>query len=297
MTREVRMGGRALCLIAAIGLALPPELVAGPASDPDVVKGVAQVDDGDYDGAILTLDNAARRLATSGGSQKDLAEAYLYLGVAYMGKGAETSAKARFRDALGQVKDLSLSPEKFPPKVINLFEAAKEEVDRTPGPAPSAATSSSPVPEPPEKKGGGKALWILGGVAAVGGGIALAAGSSKSPSTPQPSPSPTGTTTSTFSGSVGPANSSCNAVNLPQFTPSRAGTLDATLTWQDASQVLGFTLDEAGNGNVDATSQAASNTSAKLTAQVKNISYGFSVCLAGTGGVVEAFTIMATYPQ
>jgi hypothetical protein len=136
-------------------------------TDPEVVKGIKQVEDGDYDGAILTLDNAARRLASNPAKFRDLSQAYLYLGISYAGKGHAAAVKAKFREALGQTKDLSLSPEKFPPKVINLFEAAKQE--RTQAPAPEAA-----------KKGAGgshKGLFIgLGVAAAAGVGIAVAAG-------------------------------------------------------------------------------------------------------------------------
>jgi len=286
---------RASCVIVAMTLAGGPQgLWAQAGEDPDVARGVKQVDDGDYDGAILTLDNAARRLSAQSGKERDLAQAYLYLGVAYMGKGAETSAKARFRDALAQAKDLNLSPEKFPPKVINLFEAAREELERTP---PAASKDPTPEPAPAPKKGGSKALWVLLGVAAVGGGVLVAAGGKSSAGvSPTPSPSPTGTTTQTLTGNVGPSPSGCNNVNLPVITPTRSGTLTATLTWPDATQVLGMSLALASNGNDVADSRLASNTSAQLTAQVTNTTYGFSVCRTqGTG--VESFQIVATYPQ
>jgi hypothetical protein len=142
-----------------------------PAVDPDVVKGVKQVEDGEYDAAILTLDNAARRLATDPTKSKDLSQAYLYLGVAYVGKGHEAAAKAKFREAVHQLKDLSLSPDKFPPRVIDLFEAAREEAAKT-------AATSTPAPAKPAGKGGGsKTPLIIGGAAvAAGGGAYLAFG-------------------------------------------------------------------------------------------------------------------------
>src|SRR5262245_48184645 len=97
------------------------------ATDPEVLKGIKSVDDGDYDGAILILDNASRRLASDPAKANDLSQAYLYLGIAYVGKGHEAAAKAKFREALTQIKDMTLSPDKFPPKVIDVFEAARQE--------------------------------------------------------------------------------------------------------------------------------------------------------------------------
>jgi hypothetical protein len=143
-------------------------------SDPDVRKGIRLVDDGDYDGAIVTLDAATRRLAADPSHAPDLPQAYLYLGVAFVGKGHEAAAKAKFREALKQARDLSLSSDKFPPKVIDLFEVAREEMGRE---VPSAPPSPEPSPMPSvAKKSGGSKTWlILGGVAAVGGGVALAA--------------------------------------------------------------------------------------------------------------------------
>jgi hypothetical protein len=160
-----------LCLGLATGLAIVPGPVGAQqaASDPEVVKGVKQVEEGEYDAAILTLDNAARRLAADPAKSKDLSQAYLYLGVAYVGKGHEAAAKAKFREAVKQLKDLSLSPEKFPPRVIDLFEAAREEQSKSAG---------SPASGKPAGKGGGskKGLLIGGAVAVAGGGAYLAFG-------------------------------------------------------------------------------------------------------------------------
>ena len=51
--------------------ALIAVLVAGPllaqAPDPELAAGVRQVSEGDFEGAVLTLDAAARRLAAEGG--------------------------------------------------------------------------------------------------------------------------------------------------------------------------------------------------------------------------------------
>jgi hypothetical protein len=158
---------RAMAVCLALALANPLGAQVST-SDPDVALGIQQVEEGDYDAAILTLDNAARRLSADPARSRELSAAYLYLGVAYVGKGHEAAARAKFREAVKQLRDLTLSPEKFPPKVIDLFEAAREDVARAPAAPPPAAASTSV----PEKKGGSKVL-IFGalGAAAAGGAV------------------------------------------------------------------------------------------------------------------------------
>lgn len=158
---------RVLAGALALALAAPAGAQAPAGADPEVVRGVQQVEEGDYDAAILTLDNAARRLAAAGAHTRELSQAYLYLGVAYVGKGHEAAAKAKFREAVMQLRDLTLSPDKFPPKVIDLFEAARDEVQRTPAAAPAAAA--------PAHKGGGKKVLLIGALGAVAAGGAVVA--------------------------------------------------------------------------------------------------------------------------
>jgi len=157
---------RVLAGCLSLALAVPAGAQTPVANDPDVAQGIKQVEEGDYDAAILTLDNAARRLAGDPSRSRELSQAYVYLGVAYVGKGHEAAAKAKFREAVTQLRGLTLSPDKFPPKVIDLFEAAREEVARTPAPQPAAV----------EKKGGGsKKVLIIGGLGAAAAAGALLA--------------------------------------------------------------------------------------------------------------------------
>ncbi len=266
-----------LCLVVALGLALP--LAAHPAqpgsADPEVVKGVRLVEDGDYDGAILTLDNAARRLAADPSKAKDLSQAYLYLGIAYVGKGHEAAAKAKFREALSQIKDISLSPDKFPPKVIDVFEAARQEEARAPKPVAGK-----------KKGGGGKVILIGAGVAAAGAGVAVAAGGGGS-STPRDT-----RTTQTFNGTL--AQYDCRDY---RFVPTKAGTLDATLTWTDTAAVAELAMDlyEEASGNKIAQSNAASNTEARLSAPVTNQIYQLYACQGGYERGVP-FTLTVRFP-
>src|SRR6185503_20014232 len=107
-------------------------------------------------------------------------------------KGHETAARARFREALAQVRNLNLAPEKFAPRVIEAFEKAREEM--TAG-APNA------------KKKSHKGLLIGAGIVAGGGGVAaaLAGGASSSPAagTSRPCPGPP-----TLCGQLSPAGAS-----------------------------------------------------------------------------------------
>jgi hypothetical protein len=224
-----------LVLGLAIGGFLAPT-VAGQeaATDPVVVKGVGQVENGEYDAAILTLDAAARRLATDPAKARELSQAYLYLGIAYVGKGHEAAARAKFREAVVQMKDLSLSPEKFPPKVIDLFEAARQE-------AVQAAAQAPPQEELQPKKGGSKkVLLIAGGAAVVGGGVALAAGGNSTaqrildvattagPTTTTTTPPPSEPVTEHFEGFLSQDESAAGIVVGPV---SSAGGWQAHLSW------------------------------------------------------------------
>jgi hypothetical protein len=273
----------------ALLLAVASVPVAAQNLDADVQKGIAQVDDGDYDGAILTLDNAARRLSLDKTRATDLAQAYLYLGIAYIGKGREAAAKAKFREAVAQIRSLSLSADKFPPKVVDLFEAAKAEEMRatpaaSPTPAPSGAAAGSGA-----KKGGGKTLLIVGGLAAAGGIAALAGGSKGS--TTQPT-----TTTNqslTFTGTLphGDVSSECkNAV------ATKAGTLDARLTWTNGQieMSIGCQEHDPPYTACTANSNRTSNTSATLTVPVTQKTY--DICPANYSGTADTYTLVILLP-
>jgi len=265
---------RALCtllILALLGWSAPLP-AQGPVTDAEVRKGIKQVDDGEYDAAIFTLDTAARRLAANPAMVRELSQAYLYLGIAYVGKGQEAAARARFREALGQMKEMSLSPDKYPPKVINLFEAAKEEMAKAP---PRSAAS------PTKKKGGGgKTALIVLGVAAAGGGVALAAGGGGGGGdSPDPQPTPDTRRTETFTGRM-TLEEYCRGFN---FSVQRNGTFDARLTWAEANVELKMELfdtpDE--NGNVVATSNRLSQTAASFSFPV--VPKGYSIALCHTG--------------
>lgn len=285
---------RAMSLAMAVVLAIVTIPLSAQSIDADVQKGIAQVDEGDYDGAILTLDNAARRLTTDKAKSNDLAQAYLYLGIAYIGKGRDAAAKAKFREAVAQIKTLSLSADKFPPKVVDLFEAAKaEETSASAAPSPIPAASGGPAPATPEKKkGGSKAIFIVGGVAVAGGVAALAGGGSSSSS----SNTPAATTTQTlnFSGSL---PNSGGTYECKQVVATKPGTLEAQMTWTNGQLGLGIGCQEHDPPYTPcATSNSVrtSNTSATLTTAVTQKTY--DICPNNNTGTIDNYTLVVRFP-
>jgi hypothetical protein len=115
---------------AVLGLALAlsssaPPLHAQDVLDAQVQKGLQQLEAGDTAGAILTLHEAARRLATVS-RPRALAQAYVYLGAAYLAEGQETLAKARFRDAVLQSSLIALDAKRYP-RAAELLEEARRD--------------------------------------------------------------------------------------------------------------------------------------------------------------------------
>jgi tetratricopeptide (TPR) repeat protein len=199
-------------LLALLALAVPAAPLFAQVADPEVKKGIQQVDDGEYDAAILTLDAAARRLAAAPARGKDLAEAYLYLGIAYLAKGHETTARNRFREAVKQARDLNLTPDKFAPRVIEEFERAREEEAKQ---APPAKKSGG---------GGSKTLLYAGaGAAAAGAGVfVIASGGDEQVDDPNLYESREGVLTNTQS-----------SQSIP-FGPGGAGLWKAELFWKES---------------------------------------------------------------
>ena len=281
------MANRVLAVLLVVCLVVTGAAQAAVA-DPDVRRGIALVDEGEYDEAILALDGAVRRLAAdSGHSTNDLAEAYFYLGVAYLGKGHETSAKARFRDAVHQMHDMSPSAEKFPPRVIELFEKAREE-SRAETPATAVTAGAAP------KKKGGKGLLIGGAVVLVGGGAALAAGGGGGGGSGGGSPTTTLPGTSrTESGVVG------DQEQIPfLFVATRAGTFEATITWQDRNVSLDLSCAQEAPPYTQCvgTSVRTTDTSARYTSPVTQQQYLVFVSNYSGRAGREPFTLTIRYP-
>jgi len=281
------MHRKLFALVTATALLCPPHLSAQAPTDAAVAKGIKEVEDGELDAAIFTLDAAARRLSGDPARTRDLAQAYLYLGVAYLGKGQELAARTKFKEAVQQLRELRLSPDQFPPKVIDLFESARAEVAAPAAPAPNALSGAAPA-----KKGGSKTPLILVGIGAVAGGIALAAkgggGSSAPPATP------VGDTRRTVG--LGPevlANAGRREVEV---TPTAAGTLDAQVSWTEPTANLILYLDDAsGQAVVVSDRTLAPGRTRQITAPVTVRLYRVGVLHCGGGCQGPLSTSNATF--
>jgi hypothetical protein len=151
--------------VARLALALP--LLGSPAAAP-LQPGVQQVKEGDFETALLTLDQAIREISAqppSPARDRELAQAHLYRGVAYLQLDQAILARSSFVAALAREKTLTLSPDEFPPKVLRAFESAR-----------TAYSESGKLASSAKKKGHRTALIITGVGVAVGGAAALALG-------------------------------------------------------------------------------------------------------------------------
>jgi hypothetical protein len=162
-----RLGIFALVVLVAS----TPSAAPSSAPDAELLAGIRQVQEGDFEGAALTLDGVARRLGEDPGRTHDLAQANLYLGIAYVGLDQRPAAKDRFRQAIEADRDLRLSLDRFSPKVLTLFEEARREAEahrQTPG------------------KGGAKTGWLILGITGAAAATALVVkGTSSSSGTAQ----------------------------------------------------------------------------------------------------------------
>ena len=155
--------------IVCLALSAPGPVSLASGSD-DLARGIREVAEGDFENAVLTLDGAVRALSRDPAQVKELAQAYLHLGIAYVALGQGERARASFKEALLRDKDLRLSPDRYSPKVITAFEEARREA-RAAG---------------PEKRSKTPFILLGAGAAALAvGAIALAQGGT----TPSPPPS------------------------------------------------------------------------------------------------------------
>jgi tetratricopeptide (TPR) repeat protein len=282
---------RTLTAALCVALIAPPPwaaaATAAPPADPEIARGLKLVDDGDYDTAILTLDAAVRRLAGDASRTNELAQAYLYLGLAYVAKGQETAAKAKFREALKRAGDLSLSADRFPPKVLNIFEAARDEMAKG---APASVPTSKTTPAKDDKKdgkGGGKtALLVVGGLAAAGAvaAVALAGGGDDSGGGDQSSSFPNETVV--FGGGR-------------EFVidVKKSGTLTAHVDWQQDGVVLDMYIVNLNNApQVLAEGGRTASRQTSLSLAVTPGSYRISVTNSTGFGpqVTTTFTLSVT---
>ena len=148
-----------LILLAALVLATPP-LHSTP-EDPELQAGIRQVNEGDYETAVITLDGVVRRLADQPARRADRVQANVHLGVAQVALGQDARGRAAFAAALRDDPSLRLSPAAFSPKVLATFDAARKE---------------QPVPAAPPKSSHRTALVAGASAVAAAGVVAIVAG-------------------------------------------------------------------------------------------------------------------------
>lgn len=219
--------------LASLLLTLPARSL--PQTTPvELGQGIRQVEEGDLDAAIITLDGVIQRLREAAGSRTDLALAHFYLGVSYLGVSQAERAAAQFKEAWRNNRELKPDPKKFPPRVLQAYEKARAEASRDQTPA-----------EPEKAKGGGssKPLVILGGVAAIGTGVALAGGSSPAANSTPPAALPQVLVS---------GNSTISGPNITTrfsaFTVPSAGVIEFTGNWTVAGSVFSLELGQNCSG-------------------------------------------------
>jgi tetratricopeptide (TPR) repeat protein len=257
-----------------------------PVVDSEVARGIREVEEGELDAAIFTLDTAARRLATDPQRGRELGQAYLYLGIAYLGKGQEMMARARFRDAVRQTRELTLSPDQFPPKVVELVEAAKKEIAAN---AATAAGETAQQARVAEKKGGSKLpLILLGGAAVVGGAAVAAKGGGADPAPAAPS-------VERFTGTLSPLSAATASASF-RINVTNSGNVDATLTWVESGPSARIKLGNADASALIAQSTAAAPMQARLIGFVTPGNYLLLVEYEGTTRSTLTFTLTVRLP-
>jgi hypothetical protein len=169
---------RWLVLLLVLAVGLPRPALAADV-DTDLAAGIKLAQEGEFETAVTTLDSVVRRLTGQPNRAKDLARAYTYLSISYLGLSQEQTAKAKFMEAWKADQNMELSPREFPPRILEFFEQARKEAGATGTAAPHSTPSPRPAavsPSPEPKKGGSKTLLLVGGILLVGAGVAVAAG-------------------------------------------------------------------------------------------------------------------------
>lgn len=133
-------------------------LLAGAAAEDDLALGIRQVREGDFEGAILTLDGVVRGLAGQASRRAELVQARVQLATAQLGLDQREPARSSLREALRLDPELRLSPESVSPKLVGLLAEVRKELQAAQPPARGSRTG----------------LWLLGVGGATAGVVALA---------------------------------------------------------------------------------------------------------------------------
>jgi len=159
--------------MAIVALAAMPAFAMQEAGSPEsgVATGVRQIEEGDYAGAVKSLEPAIARLRGDPARVRLLVQADIQLAIAQVALDHTTEAVQAFSEALTLDPNLRLDEERYSPKVVRALDTAREQALSRSG--PPARKSSS----------GRKAALIVGGgvVAAAATILAVRGGGTSAP--------------------------------------------------------------------------------------------------------------------
>jgi hypothetical protein len=127
-----------------------------------VATGVRQVEQGDYAGAVKSLESAIARLRGDPARVRLLVQADIQLAVAHVALDHTPQAVQAFSEVLTLDPELRLDEERFSPKVLSALQTAREQAARRSG-APARKSSS------------GRKAALIGGGAVVAAGVTVLA--------------------------------------------------------------------------------------------------------------------------
>jgi hypothetical protein len=104
-------------------------LLAPGAAAQELAAGIRQVDEGDLENAVVTLEAVVARLDAEKGPERERALGHLYLGMAYLGLEQSQRARSSLRNAWRFNQGTALDPKQFPPRVIALYEEVGRELE------------------------------------------------------------------------------------------------------------------------------------------------------------------------
>jgi len=119
-------------LIVACG-ALPAGATAqetAASAESGIATGVRQVEEGDFEGAVTTLEAAIARLRGDPQRVRLLVQADIQLAVAHTALDHTAQAVQAFVEAITLDPNLRLPPDRFSPKVLRALETAREQAAR-----------------------------------------------------------------------------------------------------------------------------------------------------------------------
>jgi hypothetical protein len=137
-----------------------------------LARGIRQVEEGDLESGFATLEQVARALRSNPAASRNLAQAYLYMGIASALLAQDVAARSYFREALREDAEVALNADRYPAKALRVFESARQEAvaagvlrAQPPGvPQTAGNPPSSPGVTPVPTSGSANYVFVEGAV-------------------------------------------------------------------------------------------------------------------------------------